>query len=140
MKHPTFAGYARSVCNILRTEYGIDVLKEQSDDIYIAYHDGLSIWETAQRINNNIEEQIELTNEIVREIISEEQGASNADNGNQCDGCRQGLPVVDGIHRTLEDRAFMGCTRKRYSSEQGSEQFAVRDPLQSSISGAHHEN
>lgn len=32
---------------------------------------------------------------------------------NQCDGCRRGLPVVDGIHRG-EPYDLQSCTKHRY--------------------------
>lgn len=35
---------------------------------------------------------------------------------NQCDGCRQGLLVVDGLHRDENGHAFMTCTKNRYST------------------------
>jgi len=34
---------------------------------------------------------------------------------NQCDGCAQGLKVVNGIHRTADDRAFMVCSKDKYN-------------------------
>ena len=33
---------------------------------------------------------------------------------NQCDGCRQGLPVKDGLHVKSDGHPFMACTRSRY--------------------------
>lgn len=41
----------------------------------------------------------------------------NAELGNQCDGCRQGLPVIAGLHRTPEDRPFMACTKQLYKHQ-----------------------
>ena len=38
----------------------------------------------------------------------------NAEHENQCDGCRQGLPVVNGLHRDKNDRPFMACTKQLY--------------------------
>lgn len=32
---------------------------------------------------------------------------------NQCDGCRQGLPLVGSLHYR-EERAWIGCTAERY--------------------------
>lgn len=34
---------------------------------------------------------------------------------NQCDGCRQGLTVTNGIHRTEGDKPFMCCTKHLYT-------------------------
>jgi len=34
---------------------------------------------------------------------------------NQCDGCVIGLPVVMGIHRTIENEPYMCCTRHKYA-------------------------
>ena len=42
--------------------------------------------------------------------------ADELEGKNQCDGCRQGLPLVDGLHRDKNDRAFMACTKDRYKS------------------------
>jgi len=33
---------------------------------------------------------------------------------NQCDGCRQGYPIVMGIHRTLDNEPYMCCTKDKY--------------------------
>ena len=33
---------------------------------------------------------------------------------NQCDGCREGMPVVDGIHQDSKGRNFMCCSKGRY--------------------------
>ena len=41
-----------------------------------------------------------------------EQGAAVA---NQCDGCRAGMPLRDGIHYR-DDRPHIGCTADRYAS------------------------
>jgi len=35
-------------------------------------------------------------------------------NINQCDGCRQKLPLKDGFHYLPDGRIFMGCERNRY--------------------------
>ncbi len=35
---------------------------------------------------------------------------------NQCDGCRNGMPIVDGIHRNKNGTCFMMCTGDRYKS------------------------
>jgi len=34
---------------------------------------------------------------------------------NQCDGCRAGMPIVNGNHRDKNDVPYMGCTAERYS-------------------------
>jgi len=34
-------------------------------------------------------------------------------NENQCDGCKQGLPIENGIHQ-LNNIPFMACTKNRY--------------------------
>lgn len=43
---------------------------------------------------------------------------------NQCDGCRRGLPIEDGIHvdpkATGWNRLYMGCTKDRYDESVGS--------------------
>lgn len=33
---------------------------------------------------------------------------------NQCDGCKQGLRVINGLHHTDDDRVFMACTAHLY--------------------------
>jgi hypothetical protein len=33
---------------------------------------------------------------------------------NQCDGCRRGMPVADGIHRGASIWDVIGCTADRY--------------------------
>ena len=33
---------------------------------------------------------------------------------NQCDGCRQELPVRNGIHYDKKGRPYMVCTKDRY--------------------------
>ena len=33
---------------------------------------------------------------------------------NQCDGCRRGLPVRDGLHVDADGMAFMCCTKHLY--------------------------
>lgn len=33
---------------------------------------------------------------------------------NQCDGCRQGAPLRDGLHVDKNGSAFMGCEKGRY--------------------------
>lgn len=38
---------------------------------------------------------------------------------NQCDGCRRGLPVRDGIHIDQDGIAAMACTADRYAAPQG---------------------
>lgn len=34
---------------------------------------------------------------------------------NQCDGCRAGMPLVHGIHRTKDDKPYMCCTKRLYN-------------------------
>ena len=43
---------------------------------------------------------------------------------NQCDGCREGLEIVDGLHR-LNGKPYMACTRLRYQSEPASIQITL---------------
>ncbi len=33
---------------------------------------------------------------------------------NQCDGCKRGLPLKDGIHKASEGYDMIGCTAERY--------------------------
>ena len=33
---------------------------------------------------------------------------------NQCDGCKRGLPIVNGLHKELTGRPYMCCTKDRY--------------------------
>jgi len=35
-------------------------------------------------------------------------------NINQCDGCRQKLPLKDGYHYLPDGHIFIGCERNRY--------------------------
>ncbi len=37
-----------------------------------------------------------------------------AQESNQCDGCKRGLPVVDGLHRAADGTVVMACTAWRY--------------------------
>lgn len=46
-------------------------------------------------------------------------GYSDSTSINQCDGCRQGLPIVNGLHMKADGHPFMACTRDRYCSPSG---------------------
>lgn len=37
---------------------------------------------------------------------------------NQCDGCRQGATLDNGLHRDRNGRAFMGCQAHRYTKRE----------------------
>lgn len=41
-------------------------------------------------------------------------GTVNKANRNQCDGCRQGLQLINGLHRTADNKPFMACTAHLY--------------------------
>lgn len=46
---------------------------------------------------------------------------------NQCDGCRTGAPVVDGLHKDASGRSFMACEAYRYGvRDAGPTPFAGR--------------
>jgi hypothetical protein len=46
---------------------------------------------------------------------------------NQCDGCRQGLRLVDGLHYNGSGRPWISCTADRYGSPVPSETGARRE-------------
>lgn len=35
---------------------------------------------------------------------------------NQCDGCKRGLPIEQGLHMNNDGRPYMGCTKSKYIS------------------------
>ena len=37
---------------------------------------------------------------------------------NQCDGCRAKMPVKDGLHINIHDRAYMACSASKYQVEE----------------------
>ncbi len=48
---------------------------------------------------------------------------------NQCDGCRNEMPIVDGIHRKENGTCFMVCTGNRYESKRVSDWISVDKAL-----------
>lgn len=37
---------------------------------------------------------------------------------NQCDGCKKGMPILEGIHRLVGGELHMVCTRNKYPIEE----------------------
>lgn len=49
-----------------------------------------------------------------KDLYDEGPSADIPSEQNQCDGCKQGLRVIAGLHRTEDDKAFMVCTAYLY--------------------------
>lgn len=54
-----------------------------------------------------------IAEELTEEIYEKRPAIHIDPEFNQCDGCRQGLPLVDGLHEK-NGRAWIGCSADKY--------------------------
>ena len=52
--------------------------------------------------------------EYKKDLLTDQ--ACDLSRANQCDGCRQGLPIVSKLHRTEDGKPFSACTAHLYKT------------------------
>ena len=57
---------------------------------------------------------------------------------NMCDGCQQGLPLVEGMHKTSSTYGWIYCTKDRYVSN-GEQELVIKEAEEKGYAEGQHE-